>query len=707
MDPLLPLPLDPAAEDPWQWLEALDAPESLDWVRQRNAACRQALAQDEAFATRRAALQAVLDDQARIPAVARCGDWVYNFWRDAAHPRGLWRRAPVGEHLQAADPDWQLLLDLDALAAQEGEPWVWHGALRCGPGSERALVELSRGGADAAVLREFDMASRQFLPQGFQLPEAKSRVVWLDEDRVLVATDTGPGSLTDSGYPRQIRCWTRGTPLDQAPCWLAADPQDVAAHAWVDHGAQPPRVVLGSAPAFFTTREHLWHDGQARPVDKPESAGLGFWHGWLLLHLREDWSVAGRQWSAGSLLAAPVEDYLAGRRDGLQALFQPSPTCALQTWAGTAQRLVLTLSDQVTHRAEMLWPADPGPADAAPLPWQRLALPLPEGGTLALQPLYDPQLAHDPWAETLLVTATGFLTPERLLALDLDAVAAGQGDAALRPLRARPAHFDADGLSVHQAHARSADGTAVPYFVIGPAWDPAGDDRPCLLYGYGGFEVSLEPWYLGGTGRAWLSQGGRLVVANIRGGGEFGPAWHQAALRGQRQRAYDDFIAVAEDLRRRGLAAPGRLGIQGGSNGGLLVGAVMVQRPDLFDAVVCQVPLLDMKRYHRLLAGASWMSEYGDPDDPADWAYLSRLSPYHNLRPGVRYPPLLLVTSTRDDRVHPAHARKMAARMLSLGQPVLYHELMEGGHGGGADNAQIADRQALEYGFLLRVLGPR
>lgn len=697
-----PQDLDSPDTDPYLWLEDVQGPAALDWVRRLNHQSRSLLEQQPHFHADRERFKAILDSRERIPAVTRRGEHLYNLWRDEAHPRGLWRRTTLQSFCQP-EPDWDTLLDLDALALAEGENWVWSRARLLGGDSPRALISLSRGGADATVLREFDLATRQFVPEGFSLPEAKTDIHWLDADHCLVGSDFGPGTLTDSGYARQIRLWQRGQPISQATLIFEARQTDVSAFASVDRTPGCERVLLGRSPDFYTHELSQWDraSGRLQPIPKPLDADLSFWRDQVLVRLRRDWTVAGRTWPGGSLLIGPVDAFLAGPPQ-LHALFTPSATCSLDSFDLSASQVLVTEMDQVVHRL-VAWRRD---ADGR---WQRRVLPTPSPGTLQVQALHDPLLPQDadPLAEQFLLAYVDFLTPDSLY---LGQTApSGQADPPLQRLKSRPAFFDATGMQVEQRLARSADGTAVPYFLVWPAGAqpaPASPgDHPTLLYGYGGFEVSLAPWYSPGWGQAWLARGGVLAVANIRGGGEFGPAWHQAALKARKQRSYDDFIAVAEHLIDTGVTRPARLGIQGGSNGGLLVGAVLMQRPELFNAMVCQVPLLDMRRYHRLLAGASWMAEYGNPDDPADWAVIRRYSPYQNLRAERHYPRVFFVTSTRDDRVHPGHARKMAARMIEQGHAVLYHENIEGGHGGAADNAQLADRQALEIAYLWLQLG--
>jgi len=684
-------PDTPDSDDPNLWLEDVLGDAALAWVRERNASSRQVLQAWPRFEQTRDEIRAILDSKAQIPYVTRRGDWLWNFWRDDKNPRGLWRRTTLADYRQP-DPAWETVIDLDALAALEGENWVWHGANVLAPQYERCLIMLSRGGSDAQVVREFDVASRAFVTHGFALPEAKSSVDWLDADTLLVATDFGDGSLTESGYPRVVKRWSRGTPLEDAVTVFEGEHADVAAGMSVDDTPGFERTTFSRSLDFYTSRVWLLDPagGGLLPIHKPDDADLAFWRERVLIELRSDWTTGGATWPSGSLLVADAAAYLRGERR-LEALFTPTATRSLAGYGTTRDRVLLNVLDNVTGRVEELTPGPGG--------WQRRAVDAPSLGSLSTHELHDPHVRDDPLAEAYFLSYTDFLTPDSLYL-------ARTGSDERELVKARPPYFDASGMRVEQKFAISKDGTKVPYFVIWPRGATHDGSNPTLLYGYGGFEISLTPSYSGSIGKAWHEHGGVWVYANIRGGGEYGPAWHQAALLANKQRSYDDFIAVAEDLIATKVTSPAHLGIEGGSNGGLLVGAVTVQRPDLFNAVSCQVPLLDMRRYNKLLAGASWMAEYGNPDVAEDWAWISRYSPYHNVRRDARYPTVLFTTSTRDDRVHPGHARKMAARMMEQGHDVLYYENIEGGHGGAADNAQRADVQALQFAFLWKKLGP-
>jgi prolyl oligopeptidase len=716
---LVPSPTPAPAADPYLWLEDVLGDRALAWVKTRSQRAEAELSAVADFNATRAAIRAVLDSREQIPHVRRRGEWLYNFWRDATNPRGLWRRTTLTSY-DSPKPDWDIVLDLDALAREEKENWVWAGAATLTPQGPQAMLALSRGGADAKVWREFNLHTKRFVAdRAFVLPEAKGEVVWIDADSLYVATDTGPGSMTSSGYARTVRRWQRGQALADSALVFEVQADDLAAGMAVDPTPGHRRETFERAIDFYRSHSFLLRDGRPQRLDKPDDAVLTLWREHALLELRSDSLWAGRTWPKGSLLIGPAPDQPSPRGEGSvwQALFTPSATRSLAGWTATRQRLVLHVLDQVASR--LLVADRVGTANA---PWRLRDLPAPHPGQLSVLPLHEPQLDADPLAEQLLLSYTDFLTPDSLML-----AGAGQGSmqgsardsataglstlspdsAAPRTLKTRPHFFNASGMRVEQRSARSGDGTQVPYFIVWPR-EPRQDGRnPTLLYGYGGFEVAMLPQYSGVGGSQWLARGGVYVLANIRGGGEFGPAWHQAAVGANKQRSYDDFIAVAQDLIARGVTTAEHLGIQGGSNGGLLVAAVMLQRPELFGAVVCQVPLLDMRRYHLLLAGASWMAEYGNPDLAQDWAHIARYSPYQNVHAGAKLPPIFLNTSTRDDRVHPGHARKMAARLEELGHRVLYWENTEGGHGGAADNAQRAQLLALEYSFLWRELGHR
>ncbi|MBD5786233.1 S9 family peptidase [Cellulosimicrobium terreum] len=692
--------------DPYLWLEDVEGDEPLRWVRARNAEVADTLEAAPAFASTEAAIREVLDSDAKIPEVSKIGEHYYNFWRDARHERGLWRRTTLDSY-RTGSPEWETVLDLDALGATEGQSWVWHGAsvLRPTPAQvaagepwRHALVELSPGGSDADVTREFDLVDKQFVDPadgGFHRAEAKGSLGWIDPDTVYVFTDFGAGTLTPSGYPRIVRRWTRGTPLADAATVYEGTDEDMYISAWRTHTPGFERDFVHRSKAFYSDELYLAeHTGTPEQrlvkIDVPDSAEVGVRREWMLVELRDDWTVGGSTYLAGSLLVARFDDFLAGDR-AFTVLFEPSPTTSLAGATWTRHHLVVNVLDDVKNRLHVLTPPD------AAGPWVRGEIPgLPALGTIGVGAV-DPVETDDLWLVT-----TDYLTPTTLSLLRLGERPGEAG--APDVLKSNPAFFDATGMTVAQHFTTSDDGTRVPYFVVGRADLVAGQSgvgrAPTLLYGYGGFEVSLTPGYSGTLGRAWLAQGGVYVVANIRGGGEYGPAWHQAALRANRHRAYEDFAAVARDLVTRGVTTHEHLGMEGRSNGGLLAGNMLTQYPDLFAAVIVGVPLLDMQRYTKLLAGASWAAEYGDPDDPDQWEFIRTFSPYHLFDAERAYPPVLFTTSTKDDRVHPGHARKLAALMLAAGKDVTYYENIEGGHGGAANNAQAAHMAAVHYRFL-------
>ena len=703
--------VDAVTNDPYLWLEDVSGARALDWARARNAETARALETRSDYSATYARLLSIYNSRDRIPYVQRRGNWFYNVWQDEQNKRGLVRRTTLADFRKAVVP-WETVLDLDALGSAEKENWTWKGMQCLGPENRRCLVSLARGGADAMVVREFDSVTRRFVEGGnaFVLPEAKSEVNWIDADTIYVATDFGPGSMTDSGYPRIIKRWRRGTPLADATTVFEAAAKDVVAEVSVDRTPGYGRTVFSRAVDFWNNKRSLLDAGKLVAVDVPDDAHFAFMRDTMLIELRSDWKIGAATYAAGSLLATDADAYLAGKRE-VTVLFAPTPSRSLAGWQQTRDVLMLNILDNVASRLEE-WKKT-----GSSFTRREVGAPFP--GSIGITPLYDPELDGVPaekgkravtassdgsLAERYWLTYVDFLTADSL-------ALATTGSDARATVKSRPALFDAAGMHVEQFFAVSKDGTRVPYFVVWPkgldAARPGGGNTPTLLYGYGGFEQSMQPFYSGGYGAEWYDKGGIFVLANIRGGGEFGPAWHQAAIKANKQKSYDDFIAVAVDLIARKFTSPRHLGIEGGSNGGLLVGAVMLQRPDLFNAVVCQAPLLDMKRYNKLLAGASWVGEYGDPDIATDWAFLSRYSPYQNVEPGVKYPPVLFTTSTRDDRVHPGHARKMAALMREHGNDVLFYENIEGGHAGAADNEQRAHLAALTFSYLWHQLGPQ
>ncbi|OWY38705.1 S9 family peptidase [Xenophilus sp. AP218F] len=665
------------AADPYLWLESVQGQQAMHWVKQQNAATVKQLEAAPSFAPIKRDILTILDSRARLPGIEKIGERYYNFWRDKEHPRGVWRSATLDEY-RKAEPAWQTVLDLDALAAKEKENWVWQGASCVKPEQDRCLIRLSRGGGDAAVVREFDLASRDFVADGFNLPEAKSDIGWRDRDSVYVATDFGQGSLTDSGYPRIVKEWRRGQPLAAAAVQYEGQSGDVAVGAYRVITGGYRYDVINRGVSFFSNETLLKTGESWQKLDKPDHVDVEFFGPWLLLRPKQDWQTGEQRWAGGSLLAIKASDYLAGKRDFV-ALFQPSASTALRETTATRDTLILTVLDDVKSRL-VEWKATDGK-------WGSRQVATPGFGSISVSGV-DPDRSDE-----YFYTFTDFLTPTTLSL-------ARAGSDLRETLKRQPAFFDPAPYQIQQFFARSDDGTRVPYFLVARKDIKLDGNNPTLLYGYGGFEVSLTPSYSGALGKAWLERGGVYALANIRGGGEYGPAWHEAARKRQRFKAYEDFSSIARDLASRGVADARHLGIKGGSNGGLLMGVMLTRYPELFHAVVCQVPLLDMKRFNKLLAGASWMDEYGDPDKAEDWAYIKQYSPYQNIRRGTPYPATLFMTSTLDDRVHPGHARKMFAAMKAIGANVQYYERTEGGHGAAANHEEEARVAALEYAFL-------
>jgi prolyl oligopeptidase len=693
----------PAAEQPVDenlWLEDIHGEDQLAWVREQNARTEELLETGD-YPELEARILEVMDSTDRIPMVTKRGDWYYNFWRDAEHPKGLWRRTRWESYVTDA-PEWETVLDVDALAAADGIDWVWGGAgfLRPADGTSwrRCMVRLSPDGGDAAAVREYDVEDRAFIDPadgGFALPAAKGGVDWLDADTLLVSSTLGDDAVTTSSYPRIVRKLPRGVDLADAEVIFEVPAEHMMAAAGFDDTPGFERLIASDRMSFFDVQHSIWWDGTWVPIPVPTDVDVDLHREWILFRPQRDWDLQGRTYPGGSLLVADFASFMAGAQD-VTVLFAPDEHTSLQSWSWTKGHLLLNLLHDVSSEIRVLTPPSSASADGThDGEWSASALD-------ACPPLHlvesyavddeDPEAGDDYW-----LVVTGFLTPTTLLRGTLG----GEHEEVKRA----PSFFDESRFEVEQHFATSADGTKVPYFQIGPKGLELDGTAPTQLSGYGGFEIARTPAYSGTVGRAWLEKGGVYVVANIRGGGEYGPAWHQAALKANRHRAYEDFAAVAQDLIRRDVTSPQHLGCSGGSNGGLLVGNMLVAYPHLFGAISCGVPLLDMRRYTKLSAGYSWIAEYGDPDDPKEWEFLKTFSPYHLLRDGVDYPDTFLWTATSDDRVGPVQARKMAARMEAMGIPnVWFHEALEGGHAGASDNRQAAALQARSQSFLWRAL---
>jgi prolyl oligopeptidase len=683
--------LSPNSPDPWLWLTDIHGTRPLAWAKVQNEKTFATLRSDPEYGKDHDAILNVLNAHDRIPLPSIENGVVFNFWQDAAHVRGLWRRTRAADY-QRADPKWDVVLDIDRLDAAEHKPWVWQGA-QCAPNMKRCLVRLSPGGGDASAVREYDFAKKAFVVDGFSLPVAKSDTAWRDDNAIFVGTDFGPGSATTSGYPRIVKLWHRGEPLSAAKTIFEGKSNDVVSRSVVFHGPYGVVPLVERDLTFFTSEfYYVMPDGGTVKLPLPLGADVkGVSGGKLIFTLRDDWTPKGAaRISKGSLVAFPVLPFVKAKTaPTYTVLITPDARGAIEDVTPRRDAVYASIFENVTGKIHEY---RSGAAGA----WSDTILDLPEGGSTHI-------VDADAWTSQAYFSFESFLQPVTLYAFS--------GRTAPNRIKSEPRRFDASGLASEKFEADSADGTKIPYFLIHSR--AAKGPVPTILYSYGGFELSLEPWYWNDghrpldAGQTWLAKGGAIAVANIRGGGEFGPAWHQAALKLHRQRAYDDFEAVAADIARRGFATARQIGSVGASNGGLLVTATMVERPDLFGAVVCQRPLIDMLRYTHFGAGASWIDEYGDPADPVMRAAILKYSPYENLKPGVKYPPVLFITETSDDRVTPVFARMMAAKMEAMKQDVLFYESLEGGHGPGATHEEQAQMWAQSYVYLAQKLGLR
>jgi prolyl oligopeptidase len=668
---------DHVSDDLYQWLEDVESDESMDWVRARNELTVDRYAKSPDFEALKQKLETVLTSNDRIPRVRKRGRYFYNFWQDAKNPRGVFRRTTWDEYSKE-EPNWEVVIDLDALSHAEAVNWSYGGVDFLQPDYERCLVHLSRGGGDACEVREFDLVSKSFIAGGFFHYETKGSLEWIDKDRVFVFVDFGGDSLTNSGYPRIVKEWRRGTPVSSAKQVFSARREDVGARATRSSFRGFNRDLIMVRPSFFAADYYLRdEDGELVKIPIPSRADIMFFGEYLIVMLRDSWSVNGKDYKPGAVISCVLSDIMKGKLDFID-LFAPQANSAVHSFGRTKDFVYLHITVDLRN---YVWTFKP-----SGLGWEKqIAQNIPEIGSIEIQAL-DEDNSND-----VFLLTEDFLRPTTMML--------GGLSSSFNVVKKLKDQFDASAHVTSQYFATSDDGTKIPYFVTRSA-QAATAPSPTLLYGYGGFKVSLLPAYIAATGCGWLEQGGVYVVANIRGGGEYGPDWHKASLREKRHRCYEDFAAVARDLVERNISTCRQLGILGGSNGGLLVGNMLMAYPDLFAAAVCKVPLLDMKRYHKLLAGASWMEEFGDPDNPSDWTFLKTFSPYHLVAKGKRYPATLFTTSTRDDRVHPGHARKMMAKMLELDQDVWFYENLEGGHGGSATPKQTAFMQALIYQFL-------
>ena len=672
-------------QDPYIWLEQARSPEALDWVAKENERTLAAFEADPRYQQLKAEALAIFDSNDRIPFVSFRPDGLYNFWQDKTNPKGVLRRTTL-ESYRTASPGWEVILDIDALAKAEGKEWVYQGSSCLPPALNKCMIALSDGGEDATIMREFDMVTKRFVEGGFVLDQkSQGGIEWVDENTLLVSRNFGPGTLTESEYPFTTREWKRGTAIADAPEIFRGDRTDVSSGAGLlrdNTGTIHARTAYRGI-SFHERLAYVWKDGAWVQLDIPTKASpYGIVDEHLLISTDVDWTVDGQTFPADSLIAMDLEEWKANPNGAKKTLvWAPGPRQTKQGGAITGSSLFVTLLDNVVGKV-LQFNFENGA-------WVSKQVPLPDNATLGIATSSDE-------TDQIMYTVSGFLEPTTLYYSD--------GTAPPAVLKTSPAYFTPEGMEVEQHEAVSKDGTKIPYFIVKPKGMKADGSTATLLTGYGGFQVPRLPAYLGSTGKLWVEKGGAYVLANMRGGGEFGPMWHQTAIRENKQRTWDDFIAVAEDLVKRGFTKPEHLGIQGGSQGGLLVGTAFTQRPDLFGAAIVQIPLFDMLRYHLIGRGASWIGEYGDPRIPEQRAWIEGYSPYQKIVPGVNYPSPFLWASTADDRTHPAHARKGAALLKELGQPYYYFEDTTGGHSGGVDNDQRAKLQALQFTYLMQRL---
>jgi prolyl oligopeptidase len=661
--------------DPYLWLEDIEGEKALNWVRAQNRISEETFITRPLYKELRDRFLEVFNDKERVIYPDMVGEEIYNLWQDEKNERGLWRRMSKEDFLNGKN-DWKVVLDLDKLSSKENRKWVFHGASWLSPDNTICLLRLSDGGKDESVVREFDAAKASFMPDGFSVKESKSSTAWVDKDNILVATNYGPGTMTTSGYPSIVKLWKRGADPAGAETIMKTDTSNMGIFVNGTYSGGRQYSFININKGFYEQDMFLYTTSGPVRIDIPKDVEFHGMHGSeMMLYLQSDWMVDNVTYDAGTLVSFNLEDFLAGKKT-VRIIYKPDAKSSFVSLLSAKDFIVVATMENVQSRLKIFRDKDGK--------WIEESVPVPEFGTISV-------VSSDDASDDYFFSFSSPVTPSTLY----------HGDGKnITPVKKQKDYFDATGLIVEQNEAVSKDGTIVPYFIVHRKGMELNGKNPTLIYGYGGFNISEQATYSSVTGIGWLEQGGVYVIANIRGGGEFGPAWHKAALKEKRQNAYDDFFAVAEDIIKRKISSPAFMGAFGWSNGGLLAGVTLTQRPDLYNAVVVGAPLLDMKRYSHMLAGASWMDEYGDPDKPEEWAYISKFSPYQNVSKEKKYPEPLFITSTKDDRVHPGHARKMAAKMLDMGYPLYYHETIEGGHGAASTNAQEADMWAIMYTYL-------
>jgi len=665
-----------AEDDPYIWLEEVEGEASVEWIKAQNEVAAGKLQQYPGYDDIRTKMLEAFNDEEKLISPQIVGEYAYHLWQDGTNKRGVWRRMPLAEFIENGR-DWEVVLDLDKLSEEEGKKWVFDGATWLAPDNERCMISLSDGGTDESEYREFDPATKEFIEDGFFIPAAKSSVAWFNEDELLVGSDFGPGTLTTSGYARVAKRWKRDTPFEEAVQVFEGDSTDVAVFVTSFSSNGTSYSGLLRAVTFYTTEAFFFNTAdELVKVDYPADAEFsGVFQKQLMLHLQSDWTLNDVTYPTGALVSMDLDKAMAGEVI-VSSIYEPDSRSSFISMSSTKDFIVVNSLENVQNKLTRFERADGE--------WVGTSLEVPEYSSIYLGSSSSKNNAF-------FYTYSNLITPSTLVY--------GNGDELKEVFKLKP-QFDASNLTMNQYTVTSKDGTEVPYFIVHQKELNLNGKNPTLVYAYGGFNISSQPNYSYTRGIGWIERGGVYVLANIRGGGEFGPEWHKSALREKRQNAYDDFFAVTEDLIAKEITSPDYLGAFGWSNGGLMAGVVLTQRPEMYNAVVVGAPLLDMKRFNKMLAGASWMGEYGNPDVAEDWEFIQKYSPYHNISEDKEYPEALFITSMKDDRVHPGHARKMAAKMKDMGHDLLYYETIEGGHGAASTNDQQAEKWALIYSYL-------
>lgn len=673
------------SKDNYLWLEQVTSKESMDWVNKSNKTTDEKMKSNELYHELYSQAISVLNGKSRLPSLSQNGKWLYNFWKDDQHPRGIYRRTTL-KQIKKSKPTWETVLDMDKYSSEHKIKYDYKGMTCLPPNGNDCLVMLSPSGGDAVVIREFDLKKKTFIKGGFELPLAKSQVSWIDKNTIYVGTDFGEDSMSDSGYPRMIKRWKRGTPLKDAQTIYTADKKSMSARAFRINNEKDSLDIITEATSFWSSDKFQFLNSKLVPLNLPKSASIsGTYQEKLVVSLKDDWNFNNKIYLQGEILLIETS-LLRGDKGTIESIIKPNKTTVIESVNSTEQGLLITLLEDVKAKLQLYTKQNNGK-------WKIQEIQFPENGSLNLTSVDDK-------SGDFFVQYESFITPPSLYHVNIKT---------LKPvlIKKQDESFDGTQFKSEQYFTKSKDGTRVPYFVVMNKNTIFDGSNPTHIFSYGGFRNSLTPSYSGSYealsgayGKLWLERGGVFVLANIRGGGEYGPSWHAAALLKNRHKSFEDFEAVATDLFDKNITSAKHLGIEGRSNGGLLVTATMTRHPELYGAVICGAPLIDMKRYNKLLAGASWMGEYGNPDIPEMWDYIKTYSPYQNLKANTKYPPIFFYTSTQDDRVHPAHARKMAAKMINYNYPVDYYENIEGGHYGFSTNEQLAHRLALSYTHL-------